>query len=118
MDGLTLEQKARLERLRSAIRLDRITVSFSLEDRDTMGKKKSAFYSVTSFLDKGDEGSSAMTLSEGKVAQALLSKHVIETVYGDAVRRGILDARDAALEAKAILATYDRRLAKLITSED
>lgn len=58
-----------------------------------------------------------MTLDEAKVTEAILSKHVIEVVYGDAARRGILHARDAASEARSILDSYDRRLAKLLSAE-
>jgi hypothetical protein len=102
--------------MQSELRVDRITVSFSLEDRDDRGRKKSAFYSVTSFLERGVE-SKPMTIHETRIAEALLSKHVIEIVYGDAVRRNIINAQSASEEAKAILESYDRRLMKLIAAE-
>jgi len=112
---LTPDQRLRLDRLRAEMRFDRITVSFSLEDRDAQGRKKSAFYSVTSFL--GGEEARPMSFQEVRIAQALLSKHAVETVYGDAVRRGIIGSASAAEEARAILGAYDRRLSKLLTSE-
>ena len=55
MESLTAPQKERLQRLSAEIQFDKLTVSFSIEDRDPNNRKKSAFYSVTASRGTGAE---------------------------------------------------------------
>lgn len=126
LDTLTEAQRKRLGSLRSEIRTDKITVSFSIEDRDRSGRKKSAFVSVTSSrghgaeiqqLNSGDPPAN-FTEDEANVVHALLSKQVVAMCYLDAVARGFLATNAARNELTGILRAYDNRLAKLLGAAD
>lgn len=124
LDDLTPEQQALLANLRTEVRYDKITVSFSLEDRDGRGVKKSAFTSVTASRGHGAEvpqmaeGSPGTGYSEmeAKVVHSLVAKHVVAETYGDAVRRRIMSSETANEELGAILRAYDNRIVKVIQS--
>lgn len=120
LDSLTAEQNARLTTLKASIQFDKITCSFSLEDRDPSGRKKSAFYSVTASRGTGAE---IPTMGEDKqsigflpkdvaIVRNLLSKHVVAATYEDAIRRGIVSKGTAIDEMQTILASYDEELAR------
>jgi hypothetical protein len=122
LDSLTEEQRKRLESLQSEIRTDKITVSFSIEDRDRSGRKKSAFISITSSRGhgaeiqqlNGNDAPAAFTMEEANIVHALLSKHVVAATYMDAVARGFLATNAARNELSGILQAYDKRLLKLL----
>ena len=105
---------------------DKLTVSFSIDDRGLNGRKKSAFYSVTASRGTGaevdqlhEEGRAAGFAPEDvKIVRNLLCKHVVAAVFDDAVKRGLIDPKEAALEARTILASYDESIAKMLQSQD
>ena len=123
---LTEPQRDRLKKLSAEIQFDKLTVSFSIDDRDPNGRKKSAFYSVTASRGSGAEvpqmhaeGHSAGFAPEDvKIVRHLLCKHVIAAVYEDASKRNIMTYDDAVREARHILASHDESIAKLIQSQD
>jgi len=126
IDQLTDEQKTRLRNLSSEIRLDKITVSYSVDDRDARGRRKSAFYSVTASRGHGaevqefhqDSPGASFTVEEAKVVRCLVSKHVVSSVYNDAVQRGIMSSNEARDEAKAILAGYDAQIVRALVGKN
>jgi hypothetical protein len=109
-EELTDDQRARLSKLTTEIRHDRITVSCSVE-----AGKRSAFYSVTASRDDGSsqvgEGAS-WGIDDLKIVRCLLCKHVVAATYDDAVKRLILPPAEAKEEALGILARYDAQIAK------
>lgn len=122
-DDLTVEQRAKLKKLSTEIAIDKVTVSFSIEDRDPHGRKKSAFYSVTASRGAGAEvtqmqeeaASTGFTLEGVKLTRALLSRHVVQATYDDAFRRKILSfSEDNKAERDAILASYDQVIVGLL----
>ena len=108
------EAKARLEKLESEIRYDKLTISFSIEDRDPSGRKKSAFYAATT----SRSGSEGWEAKDTQIIRSLVSKHVVRSTYIDAVRRGILGGKQAAEEVKSILDSYDADIAKILGDTD
>ncbi len=123
LDTLTPEQRTRLKGLSDSISFDKLTVSFSIEDRDSSGRKKSAFYSVTASRGAGAEmsqmneasSSSGFVGSDVKVARLLLRKHVVASTYEDAMRSGIISKAAANEELRAIMRGYDEALVKALT---
>ncbi len=126
IDQLNEEQKTRLRKLSSEIRLDKITVSFSIDDRDARGRRKSAFYSVTASRGHGaevqefhdDSPGAPFTVEEAKVVRCLVSKHVVSSVYDDAVKRGLMSTNEAREEARTILAGYDSQIVRALTGKN
>ena len=53
-----------------------------------------------------------------KIVRNLLCKHVVRAVYEDSAKRGIMSGKDAANEAREILAGYDTTIVKLLQSDD
>ena len=49
-----------------------------------------------------------------KLARLLLSKHVVASVYDDAVKRGLMSPSTAQEELRAILTRYDNGIAKVL----
>ena len=125
LENLTVEQRERLQTLASSLSYDKLTVSFSIEDRDANGRKKSCFYCVTA--SRGQDPAAqpedrtsvgvGYTESDARLAHCLLSKHVISATYSDAVRRGLMPLNAAKDEMHAILKAYDDRLATLLQKE-
>ncbi len=101
-------------------------MSFSIEDRDAAGRKKSAFYSVTASRGTGAEIPQAHEAAvpagfapeDVKLVRALLCKHVVAAVYDDAAKRGLMNSKDAATEARQVLSTYDDSIVKVLQSQD
>ena len=118
LSNLTPEQQDRLKRLQSSIQFDKLTVSFSIEDRDPYGKKKSAFYSVTASRGTGAEIQNTrpigFAVEDVKIVRALLSKHVVVGTYEDAMHRGVIQRSVAIEEMRAILSSYDEGLARML----
>lgn len=121
---LTGKQEERLKKLRAEIQLDQVTVSFSLEERrDT--RKMSAFYSANatrrrfdlSDVRRSDE-KPGWTIEEARLVGCVLSKHVVETVYRDAVKRGVITRGMARAEVPGILTQYDLNIKRLLENED
>lgn len=110
---LTLEQRARLESLETDIRFDKITVAYSIEDRDADGRKKWTMYSPSVCR----EGGGGWTIREAQIVSLVLSKHVVQTTYRDVAKRKIMRPAEAAEEAAAIIRGYDTNLANLLKSE-
>ena len=108
---LTEEQKERLRRLETEISFDKLTASFSIEDRDAANRRKQVFYSA-SVSRKGPEG---WTPQEVQVASCLLSKHVVTTTYRDALRRRVLTRDVVVAELAGILSAYDQNIARLMS---
>lgn len=98
-----------------------MTVSFSIDERDANGRKRSAFYSLT-VSRKEDEGEtkrspSGFTGDEVRLVRAIISKQVVATVYDDAVKRGMLPGGLAKDELGPILNAYDATIAKHLSGE-
>lgn len=125
-DDLTQEQRDRMKRIASEVSFDKLTVSFSIEDRDAGGRKKSAFYSVTASRGTGAE---IATMGEDKtpagfssedvgIARALLCKHVVKATFDDAIRRRIVSASDAQDECRSIIGSYDKLIVNLLAGKN
>jgi hypothetical protein len=120
--SLTPEQTERLKKLQGDIQFDKLTCSFSIEDRDPQGRKKSAFYSVTASRGTGaeiatmgeDKSPAGFAAEDVKIVRSLLSKHVVAATYEDAMRRGIIGKSAAIEEMRAILASYDEGIARML----
>src|SRR6185369_14646365 len=116
------EQKERLQVLESQIQFDKLTVSFSIEDRDVNGRKKSAFCSVTASRGHGaevqaldqDTPSAGWTSRESQVVGCMLSKYLVRAVYRDAVHRGMMSGKTAAEEIETVFEKYDSSIATLL----
>lgn len=122
MDVLPPEQQARLKALQEQISFDKLTLSFSIEDRDGSGQKKSAFYSVTvsrgagaELTGMGEGGTPAgFQQKDVPLVRALVSKHVVKSVYDDAIRRRVVGKGQAQEECRAILGAYDSLIVNLL----
>jgi len=112
-EHLTPKQKERLRSLEAEIRYDKITMAYSIEDRDPEGRKKWTMYSPSVCK----EGGGSWTPKEAQIVSLILSKHVTLTVYRDAAKRRIMAPPEAAEEATAILRGYDANLANLLKNE-
>lgn len=118
-DDLSPRLKERLEKLRSEISLTQVTVSFSLEQRRDSGRKMSAFYSANAVRRvPGVEEPSEWSIEEARLVGCLLSKHVVETVYRDAVKRGVLTMEEARVEAPVVLARYDANIKRMLLKDE
>lgn len=123
IEGITPQQQDRLDTLTSEIRTDKLTVSFSIEDRDGYGRKKSAFVSETASRGHGAEmtqlneegGTSAnWSIEEAHIVHCVLSKSVIAKTYRDAVRRRIISPETAREELPSIMQGYDANIARIL----
>lgn len=123
---LTEAQKARLEKLRSEISYDKITVSFSIENRDpSTGWKKSSFVSLTTSRGHGAEvqhmGDDVRAVGYSEkdysIVRCILSKRVVSDTYDDAVRRKVITLDDYKKELPAILGAYDLKMVKLLSTQ-
>jgi hypothetical protein len=125
LDSLTQAQRERLKRLSGEIQFDKLTVSFSIEDRDVNNRKKSAFYSVTASRGAGAEipqmhettQAAGFAPEDVKIVRHLLCKHVVAAVYDDASKRNLMSQRDAVVEAQAILGAHDEAIARLLQTQ-
>ncbi len=99
VDRLAPKQLERLRNLTSEIVHERITVAFSIDERDPNGRKQSAFYSTT-FKRKSDdlEAETGWTHEEAKLARLVVSKQVVGIVYEEAVLKGMFTSTQAAEE--------------------
>jgi hypothetical protein len=114
-DDLTEEQRARLRKLVSEVVFDKITVSFSIEERDITGRKRSAFYSVNT-IRAAEDGSPGWTLDEVRLAKAVVSRHVVASTYEDAFRRRVLSfSEENRTERDAVVGGYDKLIAGLVS---
>lgn len=118
-DRLTPEQRERGRKLRDSLSLDKITLSFSIEDRDSEGRKKSAFYSVSASRGAALEGTAGgYSMEETQLVRTFLARHVVQATYDDAFRRRILShTAENVRERDAILAAYDDKLVHLLANE-
>ena len=118
-DRLTPEQRARLQNLSADISFDRITVSFSLDEKDMNGRKRSAFYSLGCSRKATDETDSPVGFNQEEIrlVRCVISKQVVATVYDDAVKRGMLNGSSAKDELRPILEAYDNQIARLLAGE-
>jgi hypothetical protein len=117
LESLTPEQRSRIDKLAASISFDKICVSFSIEDRDAGGRKKSCFFSVTASRGgdaEAGEASPGYTPEEAKIVRTLLSKHVVAGTYDDAMRRMVIPGSVGKEECRAILHSYDRALVQLL----
>ena len=117
LDSLTPEQRDRMDKLAVSISFDKICVSFSIEDRDASGRKKSCFFSVTASRGgdaESGEVSPGYTPEEAKIVRTLLSKHVVAGTYDDAMRRRVIPGSVGKEECRDILLSYDRALVHLL----
>jgi hypothetical protein len=114
LDSLTAVQRERLAKLTSEISYEKVTVSFSIEERNPQWGKRSAFYSVTVGRDRGEtpEEAAGWAQEDLKVVRSLLCKHVVAATYDDAVKRRILTKDQARNECMDILGLYDAQIAK------
>jgi hypothetical protein len=114
LEQLTPEQQARLQNLSADISYDKLTVSFSLDERDLTGRKRSSFFSLGVSRKGSPDGPLGFTQDEIRVVRCLVSKQVVATVYDDAVKRGMLPRALANGELRPILDAYDSHIAKLM----
>lgn len=88
---------------------EKLTSSFTIDDRDETGRRKGVFYSA-SVTRSGPEGWAAV---DAMIAACMLSKHVVAMTYRDAVHRGVVTKQTLGQELPGIIAAYDRSIAKL-----
>lgn len=116
-----VSDKSRFSNLLSTIRVDKVTVSFSIEDRDFNGRKKGAFVCLTASRGAGgteSESPAGYTLEEARVVRLALSREVVKGTYDDAFRRGVIPkSQDTVSEVKSIVDGYDNILSKITTGE-
>jgi len=105
-----------LSRLETEIGFDKITCSFSIDDRSINGQKKGAFFSVT--VSKQDGRAPGWTKDEAQVVSCILSKHVVLATFRDAQSRRIIGGDETKQELTAIFANYDRHLVSLMKKLD
>lgn len=120
LDRLTLEQRDRLHALSSSISHDKLTISFSLDERDGFGRKRSSFYSLTVSRDSQGEPSESkrgFSGEEARLVRCLVAKQVVSTVYDDAVKRNMMTRSQASEELGPILKAYDVHIATLLEGE-
>ncbi len=121
-DALSSEQQERLKRIQSQISFDKLTVSFSIEDRDAQNRKKSCFYSVTASRGTGaelatmgeDKTPAGFSQEDVQIVRAMLSKHVVKATYDDAIRRRIIVQGQGQEECQAICGAYDKLIYNLL----
>jgi hypothetical protein len=122
----TEEKKRHLRKLLSSVQVDKITVSFSIEDRDRSGRKKGAFVSVTASRGAGAEvpqmqesgPSVGYTPEEARFVRLFLSREVVRATYDDAFRREVLIYDEASRsERDRVIKNYDKVLEALGGSE-
>ena len=102
---LSPKQQARLQALTAEIVHDRITVSFSIDERDS-GRKQSAFYSTTVRRREHDGNEQpGFSTDEARLIRLVLA-------------RRMMAPGQAQEELSLILENYDRRLAHLLAKED
>lgn len=127
IEGLTPDQQERLDTLTSEIRTDKLTVSFSIEDRDGYGRKKSAFVSETASrghgaemtqMNEGESRPANWSIEEAQIVHCVLSKQIIAKTYRDAVRRRIISAETAREELPPIMQGYDANIARILRKAD
>ncbi len=99
-----------LERLKSEIQYDKLTVSFSIEGRDQNGVKKFCQFSATASRNKTD--GLGWSPSEMPIIKGLMSKQVVALTYKDAAMRGVLTRPTANGELKSILEDIDKDIQK------
>lgn len=123
--NLSDRQKERLRVVSGSIQIDKITVSHSIEERNRDGRKSSAFYSVTAsrgsgaevnFLGSPENSATGYSPEDARLARLLLSKHVVVSVYDDAVKRGLMPSSAAQEELRAILTNYDNGILRLLNT--
>lgn len=115
VDRLAPEQLERLRTLTSEILHERITVSFSIDERDPNGRKQSAFFSTTVRRKSDDvDSESGWTNAEARLIRLTVSKQVVGIVYEEAVLKRMLTPSQATDELRPILEAYDRRIAKAL----
>ena len=118
LDNLSDGQKVRLASLKSEIRLDKITVSFSIEDRDQTGRKRACFVSETASRGHGsDTESVGWTVDEANLVHDILAKHVVALTYRDAVYRNVLDAGTTRDEVLGVMHKYDESIARALNGK-
>jgi len=110
MKDLEPQLKARLDKLVSEIRFEKMTVSFSLGGRDGSSRKRDLLYSVTTVAPQ----ETGYTEIEARLVHDIVSKHVVSMAYVDAVHRGVIDSDEAASELREILTNYDNRISKTL----
>jgi len=103
-----MSKEQTLQRLKSEIQYDKLTVSFSIEGRDGNGVKKFSQFSAT--VSKADGG--GWTPKEMPVVKALVSKQIVYTTYKDAIQRGVYNRKDGTSELKSVLENLDAEAQK------
>jgi len=118
---LSEAQKSRFKRLLSTVQVDKVTVSFSIEERDPSGRKKSVFVSLTASRGAGaevpqmheDSESTGYTMEEARIIRLALSREVVKGAYDDAFRRRVLPRDEETVsEMKQVLKSYEDILAQ------
>lgn len=117
-DRLTPEQKARLQSLVVQMEHERITVAFSIDDRDPNGRKQSAFYSDTVRRKNAEDGTpQGFSNEESRLIRLHLSRSVVQVVYDEAVKHGMFSKSQAMEELRPIMDAYDAHIATVLAGE-
>ena len=120
LDSLSPEAKERLKKIESRITVDKITVSFIVEERRDSGGKRSAFYAATCSLIEKDEGEPKQTISldDANLYRGLVSRHVILSTMDNAIRQGVINQKQGIAEARAIAGRYVKMIARLLENKE
>ena len=102
-----------LKKLKNEIGYEKLTVSFSLEGRDSHGVKKFSLFTVS----VGKQEGGAWSPGEMPIIKALISRQVVATTYKDALQRGAISKALYKDELPVILKGLDddieRQVARL-----
>ena len=102
-----------LDKIKSEIRYDRVSVTFSFEGRDGKGHKKMMHTTASA-----QRASGVWDPSEMLIVQALVSKQVTIATYMDAQSQGLLEPGEYKSQTDRVRSSLDKRLAKLVRRKD
>lgn len=97
-----------LDRLKSEISYDKLTVTFSMEGRDHNGIKKFSLF--TTSVSKNTDG--GWTPTEMPIIKTLVSKQVVTLTYRDALQRGVINGATFKEELSALRQKMDDDIAR------
>jgi hypothetical protein len=120
LKDLPEQARERLKRLQQEIQVDKVTVSFSIENRTFDGRKVSAFFASTAsrgHLSNEGPTDQGWGLDDCRLVTHLLSKEVVFITYQNAVRQRVMSASQAKKELVEILKAYDEDIRKRLEKE-
>lgn len=106
-----MENHPLLERLKSEIAYDKLTLSFSLESKGLDGVRRFSSFSASVVCSSPKGG---WTPAEMPLVKALASKQVVAQTYLDALHRKVITRETYVRELKEILGAMDAYVSKTL----